>query len=340
MNVASVAPTAWTAAGSPSGRGPGASGPIDGVEPSLVSVESHQMGGTVGVHLRPVDGGMIAESEARRVARSTLRRLGAWADRLTRFTATSDLARLNASPATRVRVSPTLAVALDWARLAELLSDGIVDVALLDARLAAELTGYQSADTASVGGTWSMDRGRRETHVRRPVGLRFDLDGVAKGWLADRALARLDAFPAALVDADGDIAIRLGDGQHWRVGVADPRSKDADLVELDLVGWDRLGGRRFGLATSGTSVHRWVHDGRIAHHLIDPRTGQPARTDIVQATVLAGTAREAETLAKTAVILGSDAALHALDRPGMTGAILLTDRDELLLTPSTTGWLA
>jgi thiamine biosynthesis lipoprotein len=176
--------------------------------------------------------------------------------------------------------------------------------------------------------------------VRRGAGLRFDLDGVAKGWLADRALARLDAFPAAVVDADGDIAIRLGHGQRWRFGVADPRMRGVDLVEIDLVGSDRGGGRRFGLATSGTSIHRWVHDGHLSHHLIDPRTGRSAVTDVVQATVLGPTARVAEALAKTAVILGSDAALVSLERPGVDGAILLTDHGELLVTPRTLRWLA
>ncbi len=282
---------------------------------------------------------MTAAADARRAADSTVRRLGAWADRLTRFTTTSDLTRLNASPAARVPVRPTLAAALDWARMAQGLSDGIVDVALLDARLAAETAGQLAFGAPPVDRTWSMDRGRRGSHVRRPPGLRFDLDGVAKGWLADRALDRLDRFPAAVVDADGDIAIRLGHGQRWRIGVADPRSSGDDLLVLDLVGSDRHGGRRFGLATSGTSVHRWMHDGRVDHHLIDPRTGASARTDIVQATILAGTAREAEAHAKTAVILGSDAALDALDRPGVDGAILLTDRDELLLTPSTLRWV-
>lgn len=310
------------------------------VETPLVSVVTGLMGGTVGVHIRPVDAGMVAAADARRAAGSTLRRLGAWADRLTRFTETSDLTRLNTSPDVRVPISPTLAAALDWARQAEGLSHGIVDVALLDARLAAERTGDGRADTPSIERTWSMDRGSRGTHVRRPVGLRFDLDGVAKGWLADRALGRLDPFPAAVVDADGDIAIRLGYGQRWRFGVADPRSNHEDLVELDLVGSDLDDGRRFGLATSGTSVHRWVHGDRVAHHLIDPRTGRPARTDVIQATVLARTAREAEAFAKTAVILGSDAALAALGGPGVAGAILLTDRDELIMTPSTMRWLA
>ena len=96
----------------------------------------------------------------------------------------------------------------------------------------------------------------------------------------------------------------------------------------------------FGLATSGTSVHRWTVDGRRSHHLIDPRTGRPALTDLVQATILAGSAREAEAIAKTAVIVGSEAALERLDRAGIHAAILLTERGDVLVTPSTLGWLA
>ena len=327
--------------------GPSATATVEPApEPALVSVVTGMMGGTVGVHVRPVDDGVAAAADARRAARSTLRRLGAWADRLTRFTETSDLARLNASAGVRAPVRPTLAAVLDWARQAEGLSGGIVDVALLDARLAAEHpVGGGRSTTATTAAprldrTWSMDRGSRVTFIRRPAGLRFDLDGVAKGWLADRALGLLGSFPSAVVDADGDIAIRLGDGESWRFGIADPRSKDADLLELDLVGSDRDGVGAFGLATSGTSVHRWVHGDHATHHLIDPRIGRPARTDIVQATVLAGTAREAEALAKAAVILGSEAALVALSGHDVHGAVLLTERNELLLTPSTTRWLA
>ena len=96
----------------------------------------------------------------------------------------------------------------------------------------------------------------------------------------------------------------------------------------------------FGLATSGVSVHRWVTGDHVGHHLIDPRTGRPADTDVVQATVLAASAREAEVLAKTAVILGSAAGLEFLDRFGVAGAIVLTARGERLALPQTLGWLA
>jgi len=243
----------------------------------------------------------------------------------------------------RAPVRPTLAAVMDWGREAQGLSDGIVDIALLDARLEAEGIGStptSSALASPAARRWSMARGPRRTDVLRPVGLTFDLDGVAKGWLADRALRRLAAYPSAVVDADGDIAIRLGPGRRMRFGVADPRTTGAMLVELELCGPTTGIAAAFGLATSGTSVHRWTVAGRPSHHLIDPRTGRPARTDLVQATILAGSAREAEAIAKTAVIIGSESALEGLDRHGVHAAILLTDRGELLVTPSTMGWLA
>lgn len=316
-----------------------------GRDPELVSAVARLMGGHVGVHLQPSRSDAGASIATREVGR-VLRRIDAWASQLTRYTTTSELSRLNADPRWAVPIRPTLAAVLDWARSAEGLTDGIVDIAMLDARLAAE--GLLDAQLGRVplasraSRAWSVDRRPIGSVVRRPPGLRFDLDGVAKGWLADRALGLLDGHPAAaaVVDADGDVAVRLGSGERIRIGVADPHRSSFDLATLALSGPDGPGETRFGLATSGTSVHRWIHNGQVAHHLIDPRTGWSARTDVVQATVLAGTAREAEALAKMAVILGSSAALELLDRNDVNAAILLTDRDELLMLPSTTSWLA
>ncbi len=320
----------------------------------VVSRSVALMGGRVGVHLSPPcdtadvrAGGVTAAADADHL----LRLMSTWADRLTRFSAVSALSRLNADPRTEVPVGPTLAAVLDWGRHAEGLTGGIVDVGLLDARLAAE--GLLPADdwpkvvdldrASAASRSWSLDRQARGAVVRRPAGLRFDLDGIGKGWLADRALGRLTAYPCAVVDADGDIAIRLGPGTTWSFGVADPRLDGSDLAVLDLTVRgefvDSADGR-FGLATSGTSVHRWGGGTRPSHHLIDPRTRRPADTDVVQATVLARTAREAEVLAKAAVILGSTAANEFLDRVGVDGAMLLTVHGELLVHPATMRWLA
>lgn len=305
------------------------------------------MGGRVGVHVglagRSPMGGCSADADA------VLRRIATWADRLTRFTTTSELSRLNDDPRDEVPVGPTLASVIDWGRYAEGLTGGIVDIGLLDARLAVEAAadhppeGLESRRPSRASRSWSLARGARGAVVRRPVGLRFDLDGIGKGWLADRALDRLGRYGAAVVDADGDVAIRLDPGEAWSFGVADPRLDGHDLAILRLATrGDRPGRRdgRFGLATSGTSVHRWARADGTTHHLIDPRTGRSAETDVVQATVLAGTAREAEALAKSAVILGTAAGFDLLDRAGVDGALLLTDQDELVVHPNTLRWLA
>jgi FAD:protein FMN transferase len=286
------------------------------------------MGGEVAVH---------ATGDARRAQlTAVLDRMAVWASRLTRHDVSSELMRCNAAESSRVRIGPTLTAVLDWARAAEGLSDGLVDIAMLDARLAAE-AGTDPRPPLGASRRWSLDRGPRASSVRREPGVHFDLDGVAKGWLADRALA-ITPGRSALVDADGDIALRLDEDDTWGLGVADPRDDDDLLAVLQF----RVPAApaRLGVATSGTSVHRWAHPTGDTHHLIDPRTWRPAATDIIQATVVAGSAREAEVLAKTAVIAGLGRSSSLLDRSGVYGALLLTDRGELHATDGMLRWLA
>jgi thiamine biosynthesis lipoprotein len=176
--------------------------------------------------------------------------------------------------------------------------------------------------------------------VHRPPGLHFDLGGVAKGWIADRALDMLSSWPSAVVDADGDLAIRCAPGKVWNVGIDDPRTPDANLAVFHLGA--PVGGAptRWGVATSGTSIHRWTVAGSVTHHLIDPRTGRPAQTNVVQATVVAGSALRAEALAKAAVIAGSVRGLALLERARVRGAVLLTIDGEVLALPATLSLLA
>lgn len=301
-------------------------------EPVTVEVRRPLMGGTVSVMAL----GDVDAVHLERAAEAVLDRIEAWAGRLTRFSPDSELMRLNAATGRLVPIGPTLTAVFDWARMAEGMSDGLVDASLLDERMAAE-AGLDPMVHAPAGCRWSLRRTARGAAVEREPGVRFDLGGVAKGWLADRALA-IAPGRSALVDGDGDVAVRVAPGDTWAVGIGDPREPGALLGALELgATGDTL--RTWGIATSGTSVHRWTHAGAHAHHLVDPRTRRPAATDVVQATVLAGSAREAEVLAKTAVIAGTDRAFGLLDRPGVHGVLLLTQRGEIRATPGMVRWL-
>ena len=257
------------------------------------------------------------------------------ADRLTRFRADSQLSALNRVPdAPEVRVRPSLAAILVAARELEERTEGIVDVAMLPQRLVAELGTWPAAQP----GRWWLTGEGRCRRVAREGHVLFDLDGVGKGWIADRALAQLGDYPSAMVDADGDVALRVADGSTWQVAVADPRDNGADLAVLRVPARWRL--HRLGISTSGTSVHRWEHPDGVRHHLIDPRTGRPARTDVVQATVVAESALVAEALAKSAVILGSADGLDLLERAGAWAEVLLLENGEVISTMRSLDWLA
>ena len=307
--------------------------------PTLIvplTVATTAMGGRLIVHLAAPAGDGRAKHDARRL----LSRIGCWADRLSRHLEASELSALNADSRTRVPIGPTLAAALWAAREAADESEGFVDITLLDARLAAE--GLSFAELAAgVRRSWSLESGPRRTAVvSRLPGVRFDLGGVAKGWLADRALVLLSSWPSAVVDADGDLSVRCRAGDTWAVALDDPRADGATLAIFHLsapaTGWSV----QWGVATSGTSVHRWRRGEILRHHLIDPRTGAPARTDVVQATVVCGSALRAEALAKAAVIAGSTDGLALLERAGVKGAVILTESGETLALPQTLTLLA
>jgi thiamine biosynthesis lipoprotein len=262
-------------------------------------------------------------------------RILTWSGRLTRFHPDSDLSILDRDPGlARATVRPTLAAVLARAAAVNERTEGLVDITLLRAREAAEA----GEEVRPHLGRWWLEGSGRDVAVRRTGTVVFDLDGIGKGWIADRALGLLDAYPSALVDADGDIAIRVGLDRRWEVGVADPRGPDADLATL-VIPETRVT-ERLGIATSGTSVHRWEHAPGPTHHLIDPRTSRPAVTDVLQATVIAQSALLAESLAKAVVISGSQDGLDLLDRAGAYAELLLLENGEVLATDRSLGWLA
>jgi FAD:protein FMN transferase len=129
----------------------------------------------------------------------------------------------------------------------------------------------------------------RTGSARLRPGASIDLGGIAKGWLADRLAA--DIGSNCVVNLCGDLFARGGgemdDG--WPVGMG-----GKTVLLLDM-----------GAATSGTQKRSW---GPELHHLIDPRTGLPARTDLSETSVIARTAADAEIYAKTALLLGSKTA--------------------------------
>jgi thiamine biosynthesis lipoprotein len=258
-------------------------------------------------------GGERSAAEAARRSRSALEK---WHMQFSRFLPHSELSALNADESETVRVSALMARFASAARWAGSLSGGLVDATLGEEIVAA---GY-SRDAAEIGepiplgralelappraparprgaARWrAIDTDMRTNTVTRPKAATLDSGGIAKGLFADVLAERLAGHASFAVVCAGDLALGGADSPPREVHVESPfDSRTLHTFEL----------RRGGVATSGIGRRSWIGaDGSPAHHLLDPATGRPAFTGLVQVTALAPCALEAEVRAKSALLSG------------------------------------
>jgi thiamine biosynthesis lipoprotein len=273
-------------------------------------------------------GGAAGGREAEVAAAVTEARLLDAHNRLSRFLPDSELCRLNVDPRETVPVSPLLLEVAASARRAGVLSEGLVDATLLrdieragyseslagrdGRREVGAIPAGKSPRPASAGPYrgWSrISVDRRAGTVTRDPGVEIDSGGIAKGLLADLAANDLRGHADYAVDCCGDVRVGGTSGRLRRVLVEDPAG-GAAVHELAL--------RDGGVATSGIGRRSWIAgDGRPGHHLLDPSTGRPAFTGVVQATALAPTAFLAEVYSKYALLSGPERAGERLPHGGV-----------------------
>jgi FAD:protein FMN transferase len=260
-----------------------------------------------------------------------------WHERFTRFDPGSELSRLNADPREVVPVSDAMARLAEAVVTAARLTGGLVDGTLLREVEAAgyrtdlgsplpldgalELAPPRRPAGPSPDRRWSriaVDRARRT--VSRPPGVALDSGGLVKGLAADMLAQTLEAHATFAIEAAGDVRVGGADGISRPVQLTSPFDGSI-LHTFSLID--------AGVATSGIGRRSWLHpDGTPAHHLLDPATGQPAFTGVVQATAIAPTALEAEAHAKAAVLSGPDRARSWLPHGGV---LVFEDASHLLV---------
>ncbi|MBK8024530.1 MAG: FAD:protein FMN transferase [Chloroflexi bacterium] len=285
------------------------------------------MGCAVEVRLSPAD----ERLDAAEVLRGLSALVEDWEEELSRFRSTSGLMQLNARAGAWTPVSETLFEVISCARHAGWLTGGLYNPLILPALIA---QGYDrdfaqiaqagaAASTSAAINTPSWETIElRTTHreVRIPEGAALDLGGIAKGWAADRIANTLAPYGACLVNLGGDIAVHgaPNDQPGWAVHIGDPLH-DQPFATVYL--------RSGSIVTSGADYRRWrVQDGTWRHHIIDPRTGGSANSDVLSVTVIHADGALAEAYAKAALLLGSNAGLRWLDNQWATpGLVIRTD---------------
>lgn len=159
---------------------------------------------------------------------------------------------------------------------------------------------------AAAGAAVRLDLGTRT--IAKPACVEFALDGIAKGWIVDRAFALAMAWPGvtgALVDIGGDIRVG-GDspnGIGWDIGIPDPR---LPCDNAPLVATARL--TTHAIATSGRGARDRMIDGNVVSPTLSPHDGWPI-SHRASASVIAATTADADALATAMVVLPVDRAL-------------------------------
>ena len=225
--------------------------------------------------------------------------------RFSRFRDDTELNRVNLAAGRWTPVSAPFEALVGLALTQAQRTDGLFDPTVLNAMVAA---GYdRDFDEVLAGARGALQPPRpcgrwrevatRPGEIMLPAGVGLDLGGIAKGWTSDLAAeaALLEGLTWSLVSAGGDMRI-VGEAPPIDVRIEDPGAPNETAATLRLDSG--------ALASSSTLRRAWGPD---LHHILDPRTGAPTDSPIVQSTVWASTCAEAEVLAKWALLTGTAA---------------------------------
>ncbi len=250
----------------------------------------------------------------------------------------SELSKINAMPWRSRRelvlstdLARVLRSSLYWRKVSQGAFDPYLGDLIARWRLAAKHGDVAPAADVAAGGAQlaefrihkrKRDKKRLYTLTCARAG-RFDLDGIAKGFIIDRALRAIESsVDGALLDIGGDIAVRGRSARHgsaWHIDVADARRPAENDRALDTIALSHM-----AIASSGGYARSMKIAKHTYSHILDPRTGRPAAT-LLGATVIAPDARTADALATALCVLEPSAGVALVDRQPVA-ACLLVDR--------------
>jgi thiamine biosynthesis lipoprotein len=245
--------------------------------------------------------------------------------RFTRFSSQSELSQLNRSAGGWFEASKEMFAVVSLALQLYSQTAGLFDPSILEAL---EQAGYDRTmdEIRLYGPTQVTVLARPKLHhfneirldepgcrIALPAEMRIDLGGIAKSWIAEQAALLLSNWTeACAVDAGGDMFfIGLPPGEKaWKVTLEDP------LPPGEGRGLAVIKAPAGAVATSTVTRRRWKQANKEQHHLIDPRTQQPAETEWLSVTVLASHAAQAEVFAKSLLIGGPQEVERITGRAG------------------------
>lgn len=166
----------------------------------------------------------------------------------------------------------------------------------------------------------------------------LDLGGVAKGYIADDLADLFIAHGVGrfVINLGGNVVVRGGRpadasarppvaaGSPWRIGIINPLDPAHNRAIVDMADGS--------VVTSGIHERRFTKGGVTYHHILDPATGMPAKTDLTSATIIAPRSMDCDGYSTTALMLGARDAIDFVESLPGIDAVLIDEADEVWWT--------
>ena len=253
---------------------------------------------------------------------------------LSRTVQNSDIAMLNKVSGGEVLISDETEEVLEKSILYSSLTDGAFDVTI-----------------AKVSGLWDFTSGEKivpdSSAIEEGIktvdykninldgnvaslknGAAVDLGAIAKGYIADKATEFLKekGVTSAIVNLGGNNVVigKKGD-RPFRIGIQKPTSTTGEFSGV-------LNLEDMSAVTSGAYQRFFVLDGVTYHHILDPKTGYPAESDIASVTIICKSSTDADALSTSCFILGVDKAVELMDSLDYACAVIIDVNGNIILT--------
>ncbi len=238
-------------------------------------------------------------------------------DLMSKTIETSDIYKLNNNPQTEIEIDQqslnVLRKAVEYAEITEGDFDPTIGALV-------ELWGV-GTEAAAVPAESELEKAMANTGYHylnlddnsaeiTKAGVKLDLGGIAKGYAAEEVKKVVQKYNVehAFVNLGGNVLV-IGDkvdGSPWKIGIQDPREGRGnvmavvDAVDLTIV-------------TSGNYERYFEEDGKLYHHIIDPKTGYPAENNLLSVSIISGNSFDADALSTAVYVMGLEKGMKFIE---------------------------
>lgn len=179
-----------------------------------------------------------------------------------------------------------------------------------------------------------------DTHVvidRKDMML--DLGSMGKGIACDELydIVKASSVTGACVSVGGSILVygkKPGNGSEdteFKVGIKNPRIDDTDTESMCGILSIDASEKPVYVSTSGDYEKYFIKDGRRYHHILNPKTGYPADTGIISATVVCDSGAVSDALSTVCILIGRESAAKVLEKYDAE-AVMIDENKQVYIT--------